>query len=214
MWNISWLISTDLKKKKRNCINSFSISFPASEQQDKALGVGISPPPIHTSLMPQSLQSVFALWFYALIPWGVFGFLHDVYDVFLVCTVRFPRTAKPRTASQLLIGNQFPSAFQPASPNSDSGLENWHQEQMAQDRQETECNFYLTNNPPETGWDEEERRTFLRLYHRRGGTFGVKRAAFLSRSPWILYVFLKETAGKQQSWRLSTSFAELVFLFT
>lgn len=54
-----------------------------------------------------------------------------------------PSGAKPRIASQQLIDNKFPSAFQHPSLESDSGLENWCQKPVAQDDRK-ENSFYLT----------------------------------------------------------------------
>lgn len=120
------------------------------------------------------------------------GVLRYVHDALQVCTLWFPRTVKPRIASQLLIGNQFPSAFQCASPESDWGLENWCQKPMAQDRQETEQFLFNKENTPETGWDEgEEGRAFPRLYRGKEGTLGVNRAAFCLLPPWFLQILLR-----------------------
>lgn len=121
------------------------------------------------------------------------GLLRYEHDAVQVCTLWFPRRLKPRIASQLLIGNQFPSAFQRASPESDSGLENWRQKPMAQDRQETEEFLFNKKNTPETGRNEkEEGRAFPRLYRGKGGTLGVNRAAFCLLPPWFLQVFVIE----------------------
>lgn len=73
-----------------------------------------------------SLQEVFASGFHTLSPREVLGLSPCAHDSVQVCTL-FPRKVEPGIASQLLIGNQFPSLFQRSSPGSNSGFQNWRQ---------------------------------------------------------------------------------------
>lgn len=131
----------------------------------------------HTLPHALSLQEVLASGFHTLSPRKVPGLLHCACDAVHVCTLWFPRKVEPGIASQLLIGNQFPSVFRCTAPGRDSGLQNWCQNPTYRKQK----SFCLTKkNAPEAGCSEEEQgRAFPRLYHGKGSTLGVNKQPFV-----------------------------------